>query len=155
MQLFRKNNIIVNAVKHKGTIEEKHSHIETPRLVEDQSKTHHGENPFKFYFLLDCHWMIQQKRVQDPYLQNHNPIRQNSTKQNHEMNPTMLMIKTPIQTPIINYHCLWSTTKPYGQRANFAINWSNQTLGPNCRDNVMYVRMKGFSRTDESAYVCL
>jgi hypothetical protein len=55
MQLYRKNNIIINAVEHKGTIEEKHSHIETPGLVGDQGKTHYGENPFKFFFLLDCH----------------------------------------------------------------------------------------------------
>lgn len=30
MQLYRNNNIIINAVEHKGIIEEKHSYIETP-----------------------------------------------------------------------------------------------------------------------------
>jgi len=55
MQLYRKNNIIINGAEHKGTIEEKHSHIETPGLVRDQGKTHYVENPFKFFFLLDCH----------------------------------------------------------------------------------------------------
>lgn len=38
MELYRKNNIIVNAVKHKGTIEEKHPHIETQGLVRDKGK---------------------------------------------------------------------------------------------------------------------
>lgn len=43
MQLCRnKNIIIINAVEHKGTIEENHSHIETPRLEGDQRKTHYG-----------------------------------------------------------------------------------------------------------------
>lgn len=46
MQLCGKNNIIIiNAVKHKGTIEEKHAHIETLGLVVGQGKTHYGENP--------------------------------------------------------------------------------------------------------------
>jgi len=44
MQLFRKNNIIINnVVEHKGTIEEKHSHIKTSGLVGDQGKTHYGK----------------------------------------------------------------------------------------------------------------
>ena len=52
MQLCRKNNIIViNAAEHKGTIEEKHAHIETPGMVGDQGKTNYGENPCKFFFL--------------------------------------------------------------------------------------------------------
>jgi len=55
MKLCRKKNIIINVVKHKGTIKEKHSHIETLGLVEDQGKTHSGETPFKLFFLLDCH----------------------------------------------------------------------------------------------------
>jgi len=43
MQLYGKNNIIIiNASEHKGIIEEKHSHIETPGLVGDQGKTHYG-----------------------------------------------------------------------------------------------------------------
>ena len=64
MQLCRKkNNIIINAAKHKRTIEEKHAHKETLGLVGDQGKTHYGENPCKFFFS-DCHQMIQQKRVQ-------------------------------------------------------------------------------------------
>ena len=54
MQLRRKKNIIIDVAEHKGTTEEKHSHIETPRFVGDQGKTHYEENPFKF-FLLDCH----------------------------------------------------------------------------------------------------
>jgi len=59
MQLCRMNNItIINAIEHKGTIEEKHSHIETPILVEDQGKTHYGENSCNFFFL-DCYQMIQ------------------------------------------------------------------------------------------------
>ena len=58
MQLSRNNNIIINAIEHKGTIEKKHSHIETPGLVGDLDKTHYGENPLKFSFLLDCHRMI-------------------------------------------------------------------------------------------------
>ena len=56
MQLYRKNNIIIiNAAEHKGTIEENDSHIEKPVLVRDQGKTYNGENPFKFFFLLDCY----------------------------------------------------------------------------------------------------
>ena len=51
-------------MEHKGTIEEKHSHIETLGLIEDQGKPHYGENPFKFFFLLDYRQMIQQNRVQ-------------------------------------------------------------------------------------------
>jgi len=50
MQLYRKNNTIINAVKHKGTIEEKHSHIEEPGLVGDNGKTHYSEDPFKLFF---------------------------------------------------------------------------------------------------------
>lgn len=50
MQLYRKNNSTINAVKHKGTIEEKHSHIGTPGLVEDEGKTHYDEDPFKLLF---------------------------------------------------------------------------------------------------------
>lgn len=50
MQLYiNNNNIIINAAEHKGTIEEKHVHIETPGLVKDQGKTHYGENPCKPY----------------------------------------------------------------------------------------------------------
>ena len=63
MQLHRKNNVmIINAAKHKGT-KENNSHIETPIFVRDQEKIHYGENPFKFFFFLDCHQMIQQNRV--------------------------------------------------------------------------------------------
>ena len=51
MQLHRKNNIIINATKHKGTIEEKHSHIETLGLVGDQGKTHYGK-PFQILLLI-------------------------------------------------------------------------------------------------------
>lgn len=51
-------------MKHKGIIEENHSHIETLGLVGDHGKTHYGENPFKLFFLLDWHWMIQERRVQ-------------------------------------------------------------------------------------------
>ena len=39
MQLYRKKNIIINATKHKETIGEKNSHIETLRLVGDEGKT--------------------------------------------------------------------------------------------------------------------
>ena len=40
MQLCRKNNvIIINAVEHKGTTEEKNPHIETPGFVRGE-----GEN---------------------------------------------------------------------------------------------------------------
>lgn len=43
MKLSRKNNtIIINVEAHKGTIEEKNSHIETPGMVEDQGQTHYG-----------------------------------------------------------------------------------------------------------------
>jgi len=59
MQLCRKKNIIIiNVVEHKGTIEEKHSHIETLGLVGEQGKTHYGENHFKLFFLLDHYQMI-------------------------------------------------------------------------------------------------
>ena len=59
MQLYRKNNImIINAVEHTRTIEEKHSYIATLGLVGDQGKTHYGEKPLKFFFLLDCHQTI-------------------------------------------------------------------------------------------------
>ena len=51
MQLYINNKIIINAVEHKGTIEENHAHIETPGLVRVQGKTHYGENPRKFFFL--------------------------------------------------------------------------------------------------------
>lgn len=64
MKLYRNNNIIINIVEHKGTIEEKHSHIETLGLVGDQGKTHYGENPSKFFFLLDFHKMFRKERVQ-------------------------------------------------------------------------------------------
>ena len=65
MQLCRNNNIIIiNEAEHKGTIEEKHSHIETPGLERDQGKTHYGENPFKILLLLDYHKMFSKKRVQ-------------------------------------------------------------------------------------------
>ena len=64
MYLCRNNNIIINAVEHKGKIEEKHLHIEPPRLVKDQGKTHYVENAFKFLFLLNHHKIIQQKRLQ-------------------------------------------------------------------------------------------
>jgi len=40
MNLYRKNNIIINATEHKGTIEESHAHIETSELVGDHGKTH-------------------------------------------------------------------------------------------------------------------
>jgi len=63
MQLHRKNNIIINATKHKGTIEEKHSHIETLGFVGDQGKTHYRENLCKFFFLLDFHKMFNKERV--------------------------------------------------------------------------------------------
>lgn len=54
VKLYKKNNIIINAAEHEGTIEENHSHIDTPGLVGDQDKTHYDENPFKIFFLLDC-----------------------------------------------------------------------------------------------------
>jgi len=53
MQLYRKNNIIINATEHQGTIEEDNSHIKTPGLVKDQEEAHYEENPFKLFFLLD------------------------------------------------------------------------------------------------------
>jgi len=53
MQLCINNNsIIINAIEHKGTIEEKHSHIETPGLVRDQGKTHYGGNPLQIILLI-------------------------------------------------------------------------------------------------------
>jgi len=55
MQLYRKNNFIINVAKHKGTIEEKNSDIKIPGLVREQGKTKYGENPFKFFFSLDYH----------------------------------------------------------------------------------------------------
>jgi len=49
MQLSRNNNnAIINVVEHKGTIEEKHAHIETLGLVKNQGKTNYGENPCKY-----------------------------------------------------------------------------------------------------------
>lgn len=55
MKLYRKNNIvIINAMKHKGAIEEKHSRIETQGLVKTREKPTWGK-PLKFFFLLDCH----------------------------------------------------------------------------------------------------
>ena len=38
-----------------GKIEEKNLHIKKPGLVGDQGKTQYEENPFKLFFLLDCH----------------------------------------------------------------------------------------------------
>lgn len=61
MQLCIKNNIINNETKHKGTIEENHSHIETLGLVGDQRKTPQGGNPFKLFFLLDCHKIFNKR----------------------------------------------------------------------------------------------
>jgi len=46
------NNIINNAAEHKITIEEKHSHIETPRFVGDQGKTPQGGKPFQILLLI-------------------------------------------------------------------------------------------------------
>jgi len=49
MTLCKKNNnIIINAVEHKGRREEMHVHIETPGLVGDQGKTHYVENLCKY-----------------------------------------------------------------------------------------------------------
>lgn len=48
MKLCRKKNIInINAIEHKGKIEEKISHKGTPGLVGGWGKSHCGENPFK------------------------------------------------------------------------------------------------------------
>ena len=62
MQLCRKNNIIIiNATKHKGTIEEEHSHIETPGLVGDQGKTPQRGKPFQVLIVIEC---FNKERVQ-------------------------------------------------------------------------------------------
>ena len=52
MKLCRKNNIINNAKNHKGTLEEKYSHIETPKFDEDQGKTPQGGKPFQIILLI-------------------------------------------------------------------------------------------------------
>lgn len=65
MQLCRNNNIIIiiiNATEYKGTIEEKHAHIETPRLIKDQCKPTMGKTLANYSSYI-CHKMIQQKRV--------------------------------------------------------------------------------------------
>jgi len=54
-----------NITEHKGTIKEKHLDIETPGLVEDQGKIpHKWGNPFKLFFLLNCHKMFSKERFQ-------------------------------------------------------------------------------------------
>lgn len=70
MQLYRKKNTIINVVECKGTIEEKHSHIETSGLVEDQGKTAQGGKPFQILLLIRLSLNVSEKReYNDPYLQ--------------------------------------------------------------------------------------
>ena len=64
MQLCRNNNSIINAIEHKGTIKENHSHIETQRLVEDQGKTPQGGKPFQILLLIRFSLNVSAKRVQ-------------------------------------------------------------------------------------------
>lgn len=71
----------------------------------------------------------------------HTTKQQTSTKQHHEMT-------SMIQKFAINFHCLRST-------ANFAVNCKIQPLGPNRRDDMMCVSLKGFIHMDELVCVRL
>lgn len=137
MQLCRKNNIIINAAEHKEKIEANHSHIETLGLVEDQGKTHYGEHIFKFFFLLNLHWMVQQKRAMI-HIFIHTTIYQQQLNNIHEMNPTMLILKKMIQKLVINFHCLRSNAEHCGQLPNITVNWqkSRSTEKPNPRSQL-------------------
>jgi len=69
-------------------------------------KPHKGENPFKFFFFLDCHKIFNKERVQLSISSTTKLIQQNQLNNIQELNPAILIIKTLIQKLAVNYQYL-------------------------------------------------
>lgn len=82
-------------MEQKGTIEEKHAHIETLELVGNKHKTHYGENPCKYSSnRLSSNHSSKESTLIHIFKKNYN---------NHEIH---LNIKTLIQMALMYCHCL-------------------------------------------------
>ena len=120
MKLYRNNSIIINATELKGTIEENSSHKGTRGLVRDHRKNHYGENPFKFFFLLYYHKMLNKEREReynDPYIQPHNYSTKYSKQHprdghnnDNNQNPDSKSCDQ-LSMSAVNYQILWLTGK--------------------------------------------
>jgi len=89
------------------------------------------------------------------YIFNNNAIQQNKLSNIHEMNPTILIIKTLIQKPTVNYHYLQSTIEVCDQLEKYSVNYKIQTLYFNRTQKLMCVRMKPSNHTHELAFLWL
>lgn len=82
-------------------------------------------------------------------------IQQKQTKQNHNMNPVMLVITTMIQKLVINYHYLRSTSKLCSPLEKCPVKCKIQLVGRKCRDDVMCECMKASNYMEEPPHMWL
>ena len=106
MQLYRKNNIIINATKHKGTIQEKTFTHRDTRIGRRTGKNPLRGKPFQILLLIRFSLNDLAKESTMIHIFNHTTIPQKQLNNIHEMNPTIPIIKTLIQKPVINCHYL-------------------------------------------------
>ena len=110
MQLCRKKNIIIiNVVEHKGTTEEKDSHIETPELVGDQGNPLWGKPLQIILLIFSSNDSEKECTVIHIFIY---PTNQQNKYNIYEMNPTTYMLKTLILKGLMNSHCLQSIAEP-------------------------------------------